>query len=478
MSRRFLCLSALWLAGLTASSTLGRAADPPPAAASETYKVDRGPFRAVHESDAVLVPAEFVELAVHPEAYEGELRVVEAVPHGAQVRRGDVILRLDDEKARDLLRTAEWARRTAERTLVDTRARREEFEADSERDIARAEMDLDLAEKSLKGFNEVSRPLDKEEYEAGERSHKYRIEDEEDELAQLGKMYKEDQLTEETEEIVLKRAKRRIDELKKQLTFYVQRHGFAEAFMVPVQSATLENAVKDKRKALREVRRARESAKILGQVEIEKLEAELESADRRAKRLHADLDQLSLKAPYDGVALHCSLTEKVAINPLRPHATVQPHQTLITIATAGPLKARFSIPAKDRYRLTAGMSSFVLPDAMPDARLAGSLAPVKGFPLADGAWEGYVVFGHDDERLLPLFKAHVVITLCDSPDVLTLPLSAVFRKGDRTICYVQAKSPFGILPRTIVTGPDDGKRVVVREGLNEGEEVLLKEPAP
>jgi multidrug efflux pump subunit AcrA (membrane-fusion protein) len=87
-----------------------------------------------------------------------------------------------------------------------------------------------------------------------------------------------------------------------------------------------------------------------------------------------------------------------------------------------------------------------------------------------------VLFAQDDERLLPLLNAKVSITLHESLDAIAVPLGAVFRRGDKSVCFVRAPSPFGIAARTVVTGPDNGKDILIREGLCEGDEVLLEEP--
>jgi len=472
--------SRAWLLGLF---TLGWSATPlvtvtaqPTEAKSDSVKAKRGPFRAVHEADAVLVPAQSTEISFSPKAYQGELRVAEVAAHGSLVRQGDVVLRIEDEAARDLVRAAEWAARTAERGLADARARQKEFDGDTERDLARAEQELAFAEKTLKGYREVERPLEKEEHEQRERSYKHSIADQEDEIAQLGKMYKEDQLTEETEEIVLKRSKRNLEEMKKRLELFLKRHVFREEYSESQQREALENAVKDKRKVVRDLRRGRETAKVLSGIDVEKAEHEAAAALRRLERLKDDLDRLTLRAPHDGIVLHGTVEERVAVTLLKRHAVVMPHAAILTIARPGPLKARFSLKEKDRFRIEAGMAVTVLPEALADRRFAGSLEPVSGFPLPDNTWNAHVNFGHADERLQPLLKAKVIVTLVDTMDALTVPVGAVFRRGERAICYVKGKSPFGIITRSVTAGPDDGKHIVIREGLAEGDEVLLQEP--
>src|SRR5688572_24005446 len=129
-------------------------------------RVSRGPFRVIVEQDGVLVPSQATALGFWPLALEGELRIEEVAAHGARGEENDVMLRLRDEKARDAIREARWARRAGESSLAAARARAADEEADAERDLARAEKDLELARSSFQGYVEVDRALDKEEYEA------------------------------------------------------------------------------------------------------------------------------------------------------------------------------------------------------------------------------------------------------------------------------------------------------------------------
>src|SRR5438093_1353403 len=309
----------------------------------EAVKVRRGHFRAAYEAEGVFVPAQATEMGFWPQAYEGELRVAEARPHGSSVKQGEVVLRLEDDKLKDMVRSAEWALRIAERNAADVKERYAEYEEDTKPDVGRAEKDLALARKSLKGYLEVNRALEKEEYELGERSQKHAIEDQEDELAQLGKMYKEDELTKETEEIVLKRAKRNLEESRKRLDVHQRQHSYGEEFSEPVRRESLENLVKDKAKALKDLKRARQSGGALGKVDLEKAEHEVLASRKRLERLEQDLEHFSFRAPHDGIVIHGGFEEKLAVNPLRKSSVVPPNQTIVTVAKPGALKARFLV---------------------------------------------------------------------------------------------------------------------------------------
>jgi multidrug resistance efflux pump len=474
-----MAISPLAPAGAEEPPEKGAAPAPPPAGqAAGAAKAARGRFRTVVESEGVLVPAQGTALGFWPLELEGELRIEEIAPHGAIVEENQVVLRLRDEKARDAAREARWALRAGESQLAAARARAADEEGDAERDVAKAEKDLELARSSLQGYVEVNRPLDKEEHEASERAYRNNIADQEDEIAQLGKMYAEDELTEETEEIVLKRAKRGLTEAKKRLELIGRRHRYSEEYSEPARREAIENTVKDRERALRDLRRGLETRRALSKIELEKLEHAAGSAAKRVAELEADLERLTIRAPHGGILIHGGFDEKVALSPLRKGGSALPNQTLVTVARPEALKARFPVKEKDRYSLHAGMAVEIAPEALPGKRITGSLEPLAALPLQDGAWSAHAIFGHDDGKLLPLLKCKVRIVTADLASALTVPSRAVFRKDGRTVCFVKGPSPFGVAERSIVTGADDGSTTVILEGLGEGEEVLLEEPRP
>lgn len=79
------------------------------------------------------------------------------------------------------------------------------------------------------------------------------------------------------------------------------------------------------------------------------------------------------------------------------------------------------------------------------------------------------------QALVPGMSAEVTIVLDERKRVLLIPVEAVAWDGDDKVCYVKAGNDVG--KRKIVTGFSDRRVVEIREGLKEGESVLLN-PKP
>jgi multidrug efflux pump subunit AcrA (membrane-fusion protein) len=72
-------------------------------------------------------------------------------------------------------------------------------------------------------------------------------------------------------------------------------------------------------------------------------------------------------------------------------------------------------------------------------------------------------------------SAEVRIIARELEGVLTIPLQAVVTRGDEMFCLV--KTAFGTEPRTIQTGDYNDRFIEVKQGLQEGETVVLNAEA-
>src|SRR5574340_381312 len=86
-------------------------------------------------------------------------------------------------------------------------------------DLAAADRDARELDEDTSYYFKVLRPMAVEMADYGLKSATQYVEYAEEELRQLEKMYKADDLTEETEEIILKRARNELEQVK----FYLKR---------------------------------------------------------------------------------------------------------------------------------------------------------------------------------------------------------------------------------------------------------------
>ncbi len=163
-------------------------------------------MKVVVTLDGIFTAEKMTPVALQPEVWS-QFEIVEIVKHGTEVHEGEVLVKFDAEKIdreiADLeldLHQSELAIRKAEQELPR-----------AEKSLAMAETDAAQNDKNARDdydrYFKTDRPMILKSIEYSLKGAQFQLDYEQDELDQLEKMYKADDLTEETEEIVLKRSR-------------------------------------------------------------------------------------------------------------------------------------------------------------------------------------------------------------------------------------------------------------------------------
>lgn len=347
------------------------------------------PAAAVKKS-AVCAPANPTPWSYWPEEWKGPLLVVEAMPHGASVKTGDVLMRFDLRPLEEAIHAAELdseSARVRHAGLVE-RQRLEDDAAKSSLAVARA--GLARTQRSLTAWKERDMAFQRRDDEIAQRRERSYIEDQEDELGQLEEMYKRDELVDGTEDIVLKRQKRGLaitqdatalsrDRAKKRLELDLtldleQREESAHTQSEAVERQARSQAIDA---------RARADA-------LTRSAEELADKEARLARLKRDRAALDVKSTRDGVFLHGAPRDwrpGRTPNRIERGSTLAAHSEIAAVADAGVREMRLDLAGtdlatwKDGARVTANLPG--------GARVSGKLR-VDPWPRADGNFDATV----------------------------------------------------------------------------------------
>jgi membrane fusion protein (multidrug efflux system) len=116
-----------------------------------------------------------------------------------------------------------------------------------------------------------------------------------------------------------------------------------------------------------------------------------------------------------------------------------------------------------------------VPVASEDAKMIGRL-DVEYLPQKGNVYKATVQLAQTDQRVRPGFACKAVVILEEERDAVLVPKTALIeRDGGKVVrCARTEGGPFE--ERKVVAGICDGKNVVIREGVAEGEYVAV-EPA-
>ena len=214
----------------------------------------------------------------------------------------------------------------------------------------------------------------------------------------------------------------------------------------------------DHENARADLHEAEEKLHLLGMTEqeIERL---------AAKTLpHAEVAQVSLRAPFTGDVIERNATIGEVIDP---------NKTLFTVADLSTVWVRADFPEQQAGRLKTGLTIELRVSAYPETVFRGAITYVGA--VIDPTTRTVTAradVSNPDGRLRPEMFADVTL-MTDEQSVLSVPRAAVQQVGSRTVAFiVQGTRRFESREVTVTQASGDYIQVVA--GLTAGEEVVTQ----
>ncbi len=202
--------SVIWLL-VGPGAALGQDGEKAAAKSAATAKIEQARLSVETSLKGIVESEQSEELYIELKAWTSPLVVKQAVAHGMPVKRGDVLLQIDTTKIDQAIRDLKMEREVAEIALRQAREELPVLEQFLPLNLAAAERDKRIAEEDLKRYQEVDRALAQRNVEFALKSSANYLEYAREELKQLEKMYRDKDLREETEEIILKRQRNQVE---------------------------------------------------------------------------------------------------------------------------------------------------------------------------------------------------------------------------------------------------------------------------
>jgi multidrug efflux pump subunit AcrA (membrane-fusion protein) len=451
-----------------------------------THKVEKAPFKVEVTLKGVFESAALAEVSIKPEVWGpaagGGLTVVKAAEPGTAVKTGDVLLTLDREKIDRAVRDQE-----ADQQLADLAIRLAELdlpivERSAPLELAAADRGKARADEDLRKFLAVDKPLMVESAEFGVRNAAHNLEYVEEELKQLQKMYRKD-LTEETEEIILKRQRNQVESAKFMLKQAENRRDQTLKVDLPRREQDMKDAAVKAGIADEKVRSTTPLAVNQKRLALEKAKYERARGAEKLANLKKDRELFVVKSPADGIVYYGRSVQGQwpaaagLVTRLQKGGSIQSDEVFMTIVKPGPLTVRATVEEKDRGLVAAGAPCKVTPAAMPDTKLAGKIDRVSRVPVG-GTFEAIVGFDSaPGDAIVPGMACAVKVVTYTNPDAVTVPAVAVFDDElDEDKHYVYKAGTGKPEKATVTVGKRSGGRAEITSGLSAGDEILLAKP--
>ena len=448
----------------------------------ETHKVETKDLKIEVEVEGVFVAKETEEVDLRPEVWSS-FKVEEAVPHGKRVRKGEVLVKFDDKDIEEAIEEKAMQLQLGEVALMAAEEEFPRLQKSVEMAYESAERNRDEAAEEYDRFEKTMRDMSEKLANYYLKSAEQDLDNAREELTQLEKMYEADELTEETEEIVLRRQKFMVKQAEFFMEYSKINHEYTMSVSIPRREQLLTDAVEVSKLSFERAKMAKSLGLNKERYELDALrEARARSVESNAKLL-ADRGLMTLKAPADGIVYYGRAVNGRWIevssmeSKLIPHGTVTPNSVVMTIVKDRPMYVETSIGEKDLPTVESGQSTTVVPTSDDEVELAGKVDKVADVPGGGNKFAVQVVLKGDKapDWLMPGMTAKAKIETYDAKDAVVIPAELVQSDEDdpkKKYVMIQVEDEEDPVRREVKLGKSKDKNVEVLKGLKAGDLIV------
>ena len=410
-------------------AALGHAAEP--AVSPKPFSINPTAFSIQQSFSATALPVTTTLIRLCPDAWS-DFEITHLAAHGSKVAAGDVLVAFDAEDIEHKLTDVSRARALSELNLAQADLDTKTLTESSSLKLEALRRAARNAKDELAYFTDTRRKAAEDNAENALKRAKESLENQQEELRQLTKMYRSGDLTEETEEIILVRQRDAVAHAEFALRMERLEHDRNLKVGLPREAETLAATASETALAL-----AKSEAEIPRQLTIQKIQLEaaktaLARDTENLAHLQADRKLFEIKAPAAGWFYHGCIDEG-------RWTTGELLKTLV-VGGKAPVKRAFAtfIPATAKLGLTAFIDEAVARSLAPDlkghATLGGreeldiplKLTQLASTPEPDGHYRAtFEVTWPTGINISPGNTAEVSLIAYEKTDAIAVPTKAL-----------------------------------------------------
>ncbi len=446
---------------------------------STTYTAKEGPLwvtvvetGTIRARDPVVVKSK-VGWAWSSTGSGGASQVLWLVPEGQEVKKGDLLVRLDSSlwESQQLERDM-WDQQT-EAGLISGREGLKIRKSQAQSDINRAELTLEFARKDLTKYIEGDFPNQSKEAQVrvtlAEASRAAAAVD----LHGKERLFERNFVT----QVELDTATRHMQRADIQL-------GLAEGRLELLKGFTRQRKITQLESDIEEAVRNLERTKLKAAADVVKAEARLAKTEhwsrfgaRQTATIRTQIENSEIFAPVDGTVLYVS-----RYRPLEEGQTVHEHQELIHLLDDTSVMAEINVGETDAGKVRVDQKVRLTVDALPGMEFTGHIGSIAIMPDAQHSWMGAgpnvytteIFIDGDGSALRPGMSCRAEIVIEYHEKAVSVPVEAVIRVQGTPTVYVTKDGR--IEQRAVELGMANTAMVRIASGLAAGERVLLMPP--
>jgi len=419
---------------------------------------------------------------------ESPATIVEVVPEGTRVKKGDVLVRLNADEIESKITEESLRVEQAKAELLAARNAYEIQLTENDSRLRQATLKLELAKLSLQqwieGDDKQKRLTNELALDKGKRD----LDRLKNKFEQSKMLIKEGFLSQDEydmDEIRLKEAEAALEKADLQNNAY-------ENYQRPKDEKSRNSDVQQAQSDLEVVKRKNEIEKASKDATLKNRERQLQIHETRLAKLEEQNRNTVITAPTDGLVVYATSLNSgrgwMMFNgdgPLQIGRRVNPNELLIALPDTSEMVASVRVHESLAGRIKPGQPVSIRIEAVEGESFSGRVDSI-GVLAESGGWRDpnlreYTVKISLDQSaaaggLKPSMRCEAKIQLGTVQNALSVPIQAVFNDGPVRYVYTKRGSKFA--KRPVKVGRRSELWAQILAGLEEGDTVLVREPAP
>jgi RND family efflux transporter MFP subunit len=293
-------------------------------------------------------------------------------------------------------------------------------------------------------------------------------------------MYKANDLTEDTEKIILKRQRFYLEMEKLYLQRTILQSDYTLKYSLPNKDKALAEAQVRQTLALEKAQKTLEPLLRQKHESLIKMRFDRDKNLARLEKIRKDRDAMTLKSPMDGIVYHGKFHKGQWTGfdgKLVPNGTVSQDEVFMTVVKPMPVVVHLTVDEKDVHLVKEGLVGIAKFPARAGRKLAAKVTQVASAPASPGKFDAQVAVPLENVRhnFLPGMACTVKFVPYSQKEAIAVPTSAIHEEDYDSFVYVVDKKGKQH-KREVSTGHVDGDNTEILSGLSGGEEILLDRP--
>jgi HlyD family secretion protein len=453
----------------------------------KTYKVEPKRFKIDLSLEGTFTASKMEEVPLRPDSWT-EYEIVEVAELGSKVHKGERLFKFDADKINDAIEDLELEQRLSELSIMRSEEELPRTEKTLKMDFEDADRSDRQAREDFQRYNDSDRPMSVKSAEFLVKYYNFNLDYEKDELDQLEKMYKADDLTEKTEEIILKRQKSAVEFAK----FSLENAKLTSEEMLKIRLPRMDIQLKE---SLERTALAKARAKMALSLDLDRTRDELEqrknarkrSLEKRAKLL-ADRELMELKSPVDGVVYYGQCVNgrfaetASLITKYQPHNNVTGGSVLMTIVQQRPLYITSTLDEGKRPDVSDDQKAKIALPSEPGDRVGGKVKSISPIPVSSGKFE--IDFDVDQDEvpswIVAGMSCKINVTTYDKEIAIVVPKKSIHDDEydpDSHFVWLVDKDDADAKPKRhdVKLGKRKDDEIEIVKGLKKGDVVSLED---